>query len=323
MLGTPIVCPSAPLTGVAEGFPLLMEEFLVNPMEENFQVEMENTAPYTMGVEAALSTGKQLYRDFNTFPSALNTPEITEQTFDEKFEEFFTRNDFGNEANKTFESTMNEPFTLDTDLSQPEEIWGFQTFNNDDDFGMCAPPSVVEGNVDNVVEEILLNVEEPVEVVVEEVIEPTFDIENQDVLKWIIDDQHIDDLPIFDNSQTDLTQLFHTVPVDLLESSARTSFFVEAIPETSQSIKEEVKTEELGEDEKYRKMRFQNNEASRKCRFNRKRKLVDMEEECDLLQERNTFLKSRLDDMEQEVKAWKKKLLSDISNNSTKKSFQF
>jgi len=321
MLGTLILCPSAPQIGVAEGFPLLMEEFQVDPMEETFQAEMDNTAPYTMGVETTLSTGKQLYRDFNTYSSALNTPEIKEQTFDEKFEEFFTRNDFGNEAIKTFESAMNEPFTMDTDLSQPEEIWGFQTFNDDDDFGMCAPPSVVEGTVDNIFEEILVNVEEPV--VDEEAVEPKLDIENQDVLKWIIDDQQIDDLPIFDNSQPELTPLIHTVPVDLPQSSATTSFFVEAIPETSHIIKEEVKTEDLAEDEKYRKMRSQNNEASRKCRLNRKRKLVDMEEEFEVLQERNSFLKAKLEEMEQEVKAWKNKLLCDILNNSPKKSFQF
>merc|ERR1712073_278132 len=78
----------------------------------------------------------------------------------------------------------------------------------------------------------------------------------------------------------------------------------------------EVKTEDLGEDEKYRKMRIQNNEASRKCRLNRKRKQEDMEEECKLLEERNVFLKSRLEEMEHEVKVWKKKLLSDIASTS-------
>merc|ERR1712153_180989 len=179
---------------------------------------------------------------------------------------------------------------------------------------MCAPPSVVEGTVDNTsVEETLMTVEEPVEVVVEEAAEPTFDIENNDVLKWIIDDQQIDDLPIFDNSQPELTPALHSVSVNLPET---TSFFLEEIPEASQSIKVEVKTEDLGEDEKYRKMRSQNNEASRKCRMNRKRKQEDMEEEVDLLQERNAFLKSRMEEMEQEVKLWKKKLLSDIKNTS-------
>merc|ERR1712128_171025 len=132
--------------------------------------------------------------------------------------------------------------------------------------------------------------------------EQTFDIETNDVLKWVIDDQQIDDLPIFDHSQPEETSLLHNVPVN--------------IPEISQFTKVEIKTEDLGEDEKYRKMRSQNNEASRKCRMNRKRKQEDMEEEVDLLQERNAFLKSRMEEVEQEVKLWKKKLLSDIKNTS-------
>merc|ERR1719315_534375 len=113
----------------------------------------------------------------------------------------------------------------------------------------------------------------------------------------------------------------HTVSINLPEISAPT-FVFEEIPQQSQPIIE-IKNEDLREDEKYRKMRNQNNEASRKCRMNRKRKLADMEEEYELLQEKNTFLKSRLEEMENEVKLWKKKLLSDISNNRVKKSFQF
>jgi len=94
------------------------------------------------------------------------------------------------------------------------------------------------------------------------------------------------------------------------------------VSEISSQTKVKVKSEDLGEDEKYRKMRIQNNEASRKCRQNRKRKQQDMEEECKLLEERNVFLKSRLEDMEEEVKVWKKKLLMDIKNTSAQ-MFQF
>merc|ERR1711936_286706 len=180
----------------------------------------------------------------------------------------------------------------------------------------------VEGAVDNSsVEEMLKDMEDPVEDLVEEKIEPTFDIENKDVLQWIIDDQQIDDIPMIENSQQEPTPAIHTVSVNLPEHFAP-SFFLEEIPQDSQPLIE-VKKEDMGEDEKYRKMRYQNNEASRKCRLNRKRKLVDMEEEYELLQEKNTFLKSRLEEMENEVKVWKKKLLSDISNNVVKKSFQF
>jgi len=320
MLNTPVLDSSAPLTWGADGIFLPMEEIHLSTRNKK-TTEMKHSTPCTMGVENTPSTGKSLYRDFNTLTSALNTPEITDLNF-ENFEEFFTRNDFGNEAMKTYETPMNEPIAIDTDFSQPEEIWGYKTFNDDDDFGICAPPSIVEGTVQiGNVEEFLINVEEPVELMVEESTKQTFDVETNDVLKWIIDDQQIDDLPIFENPQPEVTTEMHAVPVNLSETST-TPFFVEEIPEISQLTKVEVKTEDLGEDEKYRKMRSQNNEASRKCRMNRKRKQQDMEEECELLQERNTFLKSRLEEIEQEVKVWKKKLLSDIKNTSTL-SFQF
>ena len=311
MLETPVFEASAPPTWGAEGIFLPMEEIWISPEEE-----ILNNSATLMVVEQTLNMETNCNSDFNTLTSALNTPEITDFAFDGKFAEFFTWNENGNESMKTFETPMNEPITIDTDFSQPEEIWGYKTFNDDDDFGICAPPSIVEGTVEHEnVEENLM--EPPLESVGEEYPEATFEIENNDVLKWIIDDQQIDDLPILNNSQVEPTPFIHTIPLALPESSATTTFLMEEIPLTSQPIKIEVKTEDLREDEKYRKMRCQNNEASKKCRINRKRKQGDMEEECELLQERNVFLKSRLEEMEQEVKAWKKKLLSDIANNST------
>merc|ERR1712088_1186250 len=128
----------------------------------------------------------------------------------------------------------------------------------------------------------------------------------------IIDDQQIEDLPIFEECKAEVSPELHNDPVSLSQD----------VSKISSQINVEVKSEDLGEDEKYRKMRIQNNEASRKCRLNRKRKQQDMEEECKLLEERNVFLKSRLEEMEQEVKVWKKKLLMDIKNTSAQ-TFQF
>merc|ERR1711915_596012 len=142
------------------------------------------------------------------------------------------------------------------------------------------------------------------------------DFENNDILKWIINDQEIDDLPIIEQTNNE-NEHKQEAFVDL--TNTLPTFFIEEI--SSEPIKVEVKTEELGEDEKYRKMRLQNNESSRKCRLKRKKKEQDMEEECELLQQRNEFLKMRAEEMEKEVKAWKKKLLSDIKNNSYPKSF--
>jgi len=313
MLETPVFEASAPLTWGAEGIFLPTEEIRISPAEE-----ILNNSTTLMVMEQTSNMETNLNSDFNTFISALNTPDITDFAFDGKFEEFFTWNNYGNEAMKTCETPMNEPIAIDTDFSQPEEIWGFNTFNNDDDFGMCAPPAIVEGTVENEnLEENLMHVVPLLGAEVEEYPEATFEIENNDVLKWIIDDQQIDDLPTLNNSQVVPTPVIQSIPLALPESSRTTTFLVEEIPLTSQPINIEVKTEDLREDEKYRKMRSQNNEASKKCRMNRKRKQEDMEEECKLLEERNVFLKSRLDEMEQEVKAWKKKLLSDIANNST------
>merc|ERR1712088_147441 len=122
----------------------------------------------------------------------------------------------------------------------------------------------------------------------------------------IIDDQQIEDLPIFEECKAEVSPELHNNPVSLPQE----------VSKISSQTNVEVKSEDLGEDEKYRKMRSQNNEASRKCRLNRKRKQEDMEEECKLLEERNVFLKFRLEEMEQEVKAWKEKLLTDIASTS-------
>merc|ERR1719213_339707 len=253
-----------------------------------------------MVVENSPSTGKRLCREFNTPTSTLNTPDIMDLKFEEIFTDFFSRNDSGNEAMKTNEASIDESTAIEIDFSQPEEIWGYKTFNDDDaEFGVCAPPSMVEGaEEDSTAEEVLFTFEAPVQHVAEEAPEPTFNIETNDVLKWIIDDQQIEDLPIFEECKP---ELIHTIKPD---------------EHISEPVKVEVKTEDIPEEEKYRKMRIQNNEASRKCRLNRKRKLQDMEEECKVLEDRNVFLKSQLEQIEQEVKVWKRKLLIDIKNTS-------
>jgi len=298
----PVENLSTPLIrGVEEfSFPVLEDSNLFQMME--YDTQSPNSTPSTMGVENSPSTGKSLCREFNTPTFTLNTPDIKDLKFEEIFTDFFSRNDFGNEAMKTNEASIDESTAIEIDFSQPEEIWGYKTFNDDDDeFGVCAPPSMVEGaEEDSTAEEVLFTFEAPVQHVAEETPEPesTFNIETNDVLKWIIDDQQIEDLSIFEECKP---EIIHTIKPD---------------ENVSEPVKVEVKTEDIPEDEKYRKMRIQNNEASRKCRLNRKRKLQDMEEECKVLEDRNVFLKSQLEQMEQEVKVWKRKLLIDIKNTS-------
>jgi len=280
-------------------------------MEQDIQTIY--STPSTTGVENFPSTGRSPCRGFNTPTSTLNTEDIMDLKFEENFEEFFSRNDFGNEAMKTNETPIDDSVEIEYDFNKPEEIWGINTFNDDENFEVCAPPSIVEGaEEDSTTEEVLFTLEAPVLHLAEQAPQSSFDIETNDVLQWIIDDQQIEDLPIFEECKTEVTPELHNV---LVSSS-------QVVSEISSQTKVKVKSEDLGEDEKYRKMRIQNNEASRKCRQNRKRKQQDMEEECKLLEERNVFLKSRLEDMEEEVKVWKKKLLMDIKNTSAQ-MFQF
>merc|ERR1719233_322311 len=160
--------------------------------------------------------------------------------FEENFEEFFSRNDFGNEAMKTNETPI-----------------------DDYEFGVCAPPSIVEGaEEDSTTEEVLFTLQAPVHHVAEEAPQSNFDIETNDVLQWIIDDQQIEDLPIFEECKAEVSSELHNDPVSLSQE----------VSDISSQTNVKVKSEDLGEDEKYRKMRIQNNEASRKCRQNRKRK---------------------------------------------------
>merc|ERR1712002_1251124 len=309
----PVVSTSTPLAWGVEDYSFpVMEEFQV-PLMMDQDIQSIFSTPSTTGVENCPSTGKSLCRGFNTPTSTLNTEDIMDLKFEENFEEFFSRNHFGNEAMKTNETPIDDSVEIEYDFNQPEEIWGINTFNDDENFEVCAPPSIVEGaEVDSTTEEVLFTLQAPVHNIAEEAPQSSFDIETNDVLQWIIDDQQIEDLPIFEECKTEVTPELH----NFLASSSQ------VVSEISSQTKVKVKSEDLGEDEKYRKMRIQNNEASRKCRQNRKRKQQDMEEECKLLEERNAFLKSRLEDMEQEVKVWKKKLLMDIKNTSAQ-TFQF
>jgi len=309
----PVVSTSTPLTWGVEDFSFpVMEEFQVPLMMEQ-DIQSIHSTPSTMGVENFPSTGRSPCRGFNTPTSTLNTQDIMDLKFEENFEEFFSRNDFGNEAMKTNETPIDDSVKIEYDFNQPEEIWGINTFNDDENFEVCAPPSIVEGaEEESTTEEVLFTLEAPVLHLAEQAPQSSFDIETNDVLQWIIDDQQIEDLPIFEECKTEVTSELHNVLAS----------FPQEVSEISFQTNVKVKSEDLGEDEKYRKMRIQNNEASRKCRQNRKRKQQDMEEECKFLEERNAFLKSRLEDMEKEVKVWKKKLLLDIKNTSAQ-MFQF
>merc|ERR1719400_209709 len=109
--------------------------------------------------------------------------------------------------------------------------------------------------------------------------------EADDLLKWIMDDNQIADFN-FPNEAEEAT----------------TSFLIEG-----------VKMEEMKEEEKYRRMREQNNRASQACRAKRKRKLAEEETELAILEQKNIQLQAVLKDMEKEVASYKKRILEQVS----------
>lgn len=288
-----------------------LEELVTLPTfgGEQLLLAYSNTFSTTSLLEAEMhpSTGSRPYRDFNSpIPTTtLNTPDISTEcnisNFDETFSRLLEENNY--ELQGTFKS-KNEPISMmietndctvfDNDNQHPptlspmmEDIWGCDTFESEV-LGLCLPAAEVEGVAVDQME------------IVEQENEKELDIDNQDLLKWIINDQQIDDLAPFDLSSEE-----HIKPADIPSPEPVPEFFIE--------IKEEPR---LKDDEKYRKMRDQNNKASRTCRANRKRKLVEWEAEAEELEVRNKFLKAQLADMEAEVARWKNNLLTDMKTKS-------
>merc|ERR1719234_544491 len=96
---------------------------------------------------------------------------------------------------------------------------------------------------------------------------------------------------------------------------ATTSFLIKEVKveATKATKRSRIKVEELTEEEKYRRMREQNNRASQACRAKRKRKLVEEEEELSTLQKKNVQLQAVLKEMEKEVASYKKRILEQVS----------
>jgi len=249
------------------------------------------------------STARTSTTTFNTGASTLNTPEIGQSV--DNFESIF------NEAEVVISnSPESTALDLDYDIVEPPEygnmenftetVWGPETFVFDSsDFGLCAPASLVEGTTDITTTPNISNFKT-------DITDP-LELENIDLLKWVIDDQKLNEDSIAeleDNKnfvRSDVQRVSVIVPTNATNVSFENKVLVE------------VKTESLTDIEKYRKMRDQNNESSKKCREKRKRKHQEMEEELVELQDRNSVLRATLDKMEREVKILKQKVLSDIT----------
>jgi len=128
--------------------------------------------------------------------------------------------------------------------------------------------------------------------------------ETDDLLKWIMDD----------------TQIANFAFPDEVEE-ATTSFLIKEVKveeEKTEEVEEatkrsRIKMEELTEEEKYWRMREQNNRASQACRAKRKRKMAEEETELETLQQKNIQLQAVLKDMEKEVASYKKRILEQVS----------
>merc|ERR1711872_1187092 len=118
---------------------------------------------------------------------------------------------------------------------------------------------------------------------------------NNDILQWIMDDSKI----MEDFLSPPPLQVEATTPMFILEELKPDGI-------SPKEEKKKIKTESLTEQEKYLRMREQNNRASKACRAKRKRKLE--EEELRVLGERNTVLRAKVESMEREVEEYKRRL---------------
>merc|ERR1712241_1188349 len=125
------------------------------------------------------------------------------------------------------------------------------------------------------------------------------------------EDQDIDPLAACDVAVPEQPAESARVSVIVPVSAPSTTFYIK----TEEQEEGKVELEPLGEDEKYRKMRRQNNDASKRCREKRKRKAKEMEEELAFLEGKNQNLRETFESMEREVKAMKRQLLSNITPN--------
>merc|ERR1712056_114117 len=284
-------------------------------------------------VEGELTTGKQLTRVFNGLLEE-NTTEDTAMTTTINFDDLLleesvfvstsiapmdmieeeenlientvplsedTTNIMEVIENAAFDLTLPEPLPTTTlhitehkaevekmvEVNDATETFSTWTSLDDANLGLCLPAIEAEGRI-----------ELPVSVVGNNNVESS---EADDLLKWIMDDNQIADFN-FPNEAEEATRSF------LIEEVK-----VEMGKATKANKRSRVKMEELTQEEKYRRMREQNNRASQACRAKRKRKLAEEEQELTILQEKNIHLQAVFKSMQEEVALYKKRILEQVS----------
>merc|ERR1719153_1037984 len=181
-----------------------------------------------------------------------------------------------------------EPMVEVNDAAETFSTW---TSLDDANLGLCLPAIEAEGRIELPVSVVGNNVESS---------------EADDLLKWSMDDNQIADFN-FPNEVEEATTSF-------LIKGMKVEVMKEEMGEATKANKRSrVKMEELTEEEKYRRMREQNNRASQACRATRKRKLAEEEQELTSLQEKNIRLQAVFKSMQEEVALYKKRILEQVS----------
>merc|ERR1719442_13709 len=216
--------------------------------------------------------------------------------------------------NASFDFTLPEPFPTTTlhiteqktEVEQmvevintnTETVWAGVSFD-DANLGLCLPAVEAEGRI-----------ELPVDVANSNNNTSSSNVESSetdDLLKWIMDDTQIANFA-FPDEVEEATTSFLITEVKVEE---------EKTEEVTKAKRSRIKMEELTEEEKYRRMREQNNRARQACRAKRKRKLAEEETELAILEQKNIQLQAVLKDMEKEVASYKKRILEQVSGVRT------
>merc|ERR1712158_37163 len=210
--------------------------------------------------------------------------------------------------NASFDFTLPEPFPTTTlhiteqktEVEQmvevintnTETVWAGVSFD-DANLGLCLPAVEAEGRI-----------ELPVNIANNNTSSSNVESsETDDLLKWIMDDTQIANFA-FPDEVEEATTSFLITEVKVEE---------EKTEEVTKAKRSRIKMEELTEEEKYRRMREQNNRASQACRAKRKRKLAEEDTELTILQQKNIQLHTVLKNMEKEVASYKKRILEQVT----------
>merc|ERR1712110_1075730 len=249
-----------------------------------------STAPMDMIEEEV----ENLTIEKNTVPLPEDTTNIMEMienaSFDFTLPEPFPTTTLHITEQKTEVEQMVEVINTNT-----ETVWAGVSFD-DANLGLCLPAVEAEGRIELPVNIANNNTSSNVE-----------SSETDDLLKWIMDDTQIANFA-FPDEVEEATTSFLITEVKVEE---------EKTEEVTKAKRSRIKMEELTEEEKYRRMREQNNRASQACRAKRKRKLAEEETELAILEQKNIQLQAVLKEMEKEVASYKKRILEQVSGVRT------